>query len=148
MQSTAKTVQTYLESLPSDRRTAIESVRNVILKHLPKGYKEGMEYGMISYYIPLEQFPDTYNKQPLCYAGLASQKNYISLYLMSVYGEEETSFREAYLRTGKKLNMGKSCIRFKKVEELALDLVGKAIATYTPEQFIAVYKHSRPKVTS
>jgi uncharacterized protein DUF1801 len=145
MQSTAKTVQAYLESLPDSRRAEMENVRNLILKHLPAGYTEGMQYGMVSYYIPLEKFPDTYNGQPLSYVALASQKNYISLYLMGVYGKKETSFREAWRRTSKKLDMGKSCIRFKKAEDLAGELIGKAIAEFTPEQFIAAYKHTRKR---
>jgi len=145
MQSKAETVEEYLASLPPDRREAVSALRAVILAYLPKGYKEGMQYGMIGYYIPLETFPNTYNKQPLAYAALASQKNYIALYLMSVYSGNEAWFRDAYQKTGKKLDMGKSCIRFKHIDDLALDVIGDAVALYTPEAFIAAYKHSRDR---
>ncbi|HEU5121541.1 MAG TPA: DUF1801 domain-containing protein [Candidatus Saccharimonadales bacterium] len=145
MQSKAKTPDKYLASLPEQRREAISTVREFIKQHLPKGYEEGMNYGMICYYIPLERYPNTYNGQPLQYVALASQKNYMSLYLMSVYGDMESDFRQKYADTGKKLDMGKSCIRFKSVDELALDVIGEAIKSTTPEQYIALYEKSRAK---
>lgn len=143
MQSSAATVDEYLASLPEDRKEALSAVRAEILKHLPKGYEEGMLFGMISYYIPLATYPDTYNKQPLCYAALASQKNYMSIYLMSLYGDAEESFKRAYKLSGKKVDMGKSCVRFKHLEDLPLQLIGQAITKYTPDEFIAHYQHSR-----
>ena len=110
--SNAKTVDAYLAELNSDRKAVMTKVRSAILERLPDGYQEAMQYGMISYVIPLETYPKTYNKQPLQYAGLASQKNYMSLYLMNVYGDEDTErwFVEEYEKSGKKLDMGKSCV--------------------------------------
>src|SRR5215510_4562835 len=129
MQSKAATVEQFLAALPEDRRAAIQAVREVILKNLDKDYEEGMQYGMLGYYVPHRVFPAGYHcdpKQPLSFAGLASQKNHMSLYLMCVYGnrEHEQWFRQAWTKTGKKLDMGKSCIRFKKLEDVALDVVG------------------------
>lgn len=145
MQSSAQTVQEYLESLPEDRRHALESVRQVILEHLPEGYEEGMQYGMIGYYIPLSRYPKTYNGQALGYAALASQKNYMSLYLMNIYGDPQIEqwFREEFRRTGKRLDMGKSCVRFKRVDDLPLDLIGQAIALASVDEFIHCYERSR-----
>ena len=146
-QSKAKTVEQYLEELPPERREALQAVREVILKNLPSGYEETMQYGMIGYGIPLERFPNTYNGQPLGIAALASQKNYMSLYLMNVYGhpETETWFRERYRASGKKLDMGKSCVRFRKLDDLPLDLVGETVARTPVDEFIRVYEQSRKK---
>jgi hypothetical protein len=143
VQSTAKTVEEYLAGLPEDRKEHISRVRDMVLKNLPKGYEEGMLWGGITYYIPLETFPDTYNKQPLAYVSLVSQKNYMSLYLLCVYGADEDEFRQAYEATGKRLDMGKSCLRFKAADDLALDLIGQRIARYTPGQYIEHYKQIR-----
>ena len=144
-QSAAQTVTQYLAALPPDRREAIASVRTVILDHLPEGYAETMLYGMIGYVVPLKRYPVTYNRQPLSYAGLASQKQYMSLYLMNIYGDTETEqwFREEYLASGKKLDMGKSCVRFKKLEDLPLGLVGEAIARTPLAAFLERYEASR-----
>lgn len=133
MQSAAKTVEEYLAELPDDRRTAIEAVRQTIKKNLPKGVEEGMGYGMIVYYIPHSIYPPGYHcdpKIPLGYVALASQKNYMSVYLYSIYGEngEEARFIEAYKATGKKPDVGKCCVRFKKLEDLPLDLIGSEVA--------------------
>lgn len=145
MHSAATSVTDYISSLPEERRQEVARLRDLILANLPQGYKEGMDFGMITYSIPLDVFPKTYNGRPLCYAGIASQKNYISLYLLGAYAtaEEESHFREEYKKTGKKLDMGKSCIRFKKVDDLALDVIARHIASITPEQFIAIYERSR-----
>ena len=143
MQSKAKTVEEYLKELPEERREAIEAVRNLILKNLGKGYEEGMQYGMIGYYVPHRLYPDGYHcdpKQPLPIACLASQKNYMSLYMMPVYEEGDTWFREAWAKTGKKLDMGKSCIRFKKVEDLALEVIATAIKRMPVKKWIEVYE--------
>lgn len=147
MQSTAQTVDEYIESLPPDRRHAIGALRDVICRNLPQGYEEGMQYGMIGYYIPLSRYPNTYNGQALSYVGLASQKNYMSLYLMGVYGDEERErwFREAFASRGKKLNMGKSCVRFKKLEDLPLDVIGEAIAQISVDDYLRWYEASRKK---
>ena len=143
--STATTVDQYLAELSPGRREAIFKVRKVVLEHLPAGYEETMQFGMISYVIPLEKYPVTYNKQALGIASLASQKNYMSLYLMCVYGDKETErwFFDRYAASGKKLNMGKSCVRFKRVEDLPLDLIGETIARVTPAQFIEIYEEAR-----
>src|SRR5687768_12214248 len=115
MQRKATTVKEYLEELPEDRRKAISKVRSMIRKHLPKGYEERMNFGMIAYQIPLKTLPDTYNGQPLCYAGLAAQKNFNTLYLMVPYGDtkQRAALENAFKKAGKKLDMGKSCIHFK-----------------------------------
>lgn len=144
MRSDAGTVDHYLADLPAERRQAIGAVRAVILAHLPPGYDEVMEYGMISYVVPLERYPHTYNGKPLGVAALASQKRHMSLYLMGISGERDARFREAYRATGKRLDMGKSCVRFRRLEDLPLDLVGEAIAASPVDDFIASYERSRP----
>ena len=143
--SEAKTVDQYLANLPPDRREAISAVRNVILDHLPEGYQETMHFGMIGYVVPLDSYPETYNRQPLGYVALVSQKNYMSLYLMNVYGDEEAErwFTERYRASGKKLDMGKSCVRFKSLEDLPIDLIGAAVARTTVDEFIKRYEVSR-----
>ena len=141
MQSKAATVAQYLAELPADRRCALQTVRQVILDNLDADYEEGMQYGMVGYYVPHRVYPAGYHcdpKQPLPFAGLASQKNHLSLYLMCAYGEEElaTWFRQAWAKTGKKLDMGKACVRFKKVEDLALDVIGEAIRRVPAKKYI------------
>lgn len=145
VRSDASSVQEYLQELPPERRKVISAVREAILQHLPEGYVESMNWGMISYEIPLDRYPDTYNGQPLSYAALAAQKNYYSLYLMSVYGdaEQEQRLREGFKKAGKRLDMGKSCVRFRKLEDLPMHVIEEAIARTTPEQFIALYEASR-----
>ncbi len=147
VQSAAATVDQYLRELPADRRGAIEAVLAVVRRHLPKGYEEGMQYGMIGWSIPLSAYPKTYNKQPLGYAALAAQKNYNTLYLMCAYANSPTEkvLREGFRRAGKKLDMGKCCVRFRKVDDLALDAIGKAVGALSPAQFIAVYEESRKR---
>lgn len=141
----ANTVDGYLASLPAERREVVSAVRDLVRRHLPQGYRESMEWGMIGYGIPLERYPDTYNGQPLCYAALAAQKNHYALYLMSAYQEGAGSdwLRNAFARAGKKLDMGKSCLRFKSLDDLPLPVLGEFIASVTPEQFIARYEASR-----
>lgn len=145
MQSEAKTVEEYLSELDDTRRDAISTVRNVVLENLPDGYEEMMLFGMITYAVPLTVVPDTYNKQPLMYAALASQKRHMALYLTNVYGDEsvENWFREHYLATGKRLDMGKSCVRFRKLDDLPLELVGEAIAKTPIDEFVEIYRRSR-----
>jgi hypothetical protein len=145
MQSKATTVDAYLAELPEERRGAISAVRKVILANLDRDYKEGMQYGMIGYYVPHRVYPAGYHanpKQPLPFAGLASQKNYMSLYLMCVYdaGEHGKWFQEAFARSGKKLDMGKSCVRFKRLVDLPLDVIGEAIRRVPARQFIKIYE--------
>jgi hypothetical protein len=141
MKSKATTVNEYLDQLPEDRRVAMQAVRKVILKHLPKGYEEVVQYGMLGYVVPLKVFPAGYlnrKTEPIPYVCLGSQKNYMSIYLMSVYGDAEGKFREEYEATGKKLDMGKSCVRFKKVEDLPLDVIGKAVAKWPMKGYVAM----------
>ena len=142
MKSEAPTVEDYLRELPEDRRAAISKVRSVVKKNLPKGYRESVGYGMIAYTVPLERFPETYNGQPLCYVGLASQKNHMALYLMSAYGnaEQEKFLAERFRKAGKKLDMGKSCLRFRKLEDLELDAIATIVASTTPEELIAKHE--------
>ena len=141
----AATVADYLAELPADRRAEIEKVRDAINAVLPAGYREGMGYGMMGWVVPLETYPDTYNKQPLAYAGLAAQKNHNSLYLNCVYASKERTekLERAFAAEGKKLDMGKSCIRFKKADELALDAIREEIASVSPQQFIRIYEEAR-----
>ncbi len=153
MQSSATTVDAYLKSLPDDRRETVQAVREVILKNLDAGFKEGMQYGMIGYCVPHSVYPAGYHcdpRQPLPFAGLASQKNYLSLYLMSVYGDGPhwDWFHEAWAKTGKKLNMGKCCIRFKRVEDLALDVIADALRRTTVQSYIAHYEDVLDQVRS
>jgi hypothetical protein len=139
MKSTTTSADDYLASLPEDRRSALVKIRAVILKNLPKGYQESMNWGMICYEVPLETYPNTYNKQPLMYAALASQKNHMALYMTGIQTSKELteSFEKDYKATGKKLDMGKSCIRFKRLEELPLDVIGKHIGKVSPADLIA-----------
>lgn len=160
MTSKATTVKEYLAALPDDRRAALEGVRSVILKNLDKGFEEGMQYGGIGYFVPHRVYPPGYHcdpKQPLPFAGLASRKGAMSLYLMCVYGspEEDTWFRETWAKTGKKLDMGKSCIRFKKLEDLALDVIAQVFRRVSAKKYISHYEstfgakaRSRAKPTS
>lgn len=145
MQSDAKTVDEYLRQLPEDRREVVEKVRAVILENLPEGYEEVMNWGMITYQVPLAAKPDTYNKQPLMYAALASQKNHMAIYLTNIYTSESasTEFEKAYRATGKRYDVGKSCVRFRKLEDLPLDLIGNAIAQTGMLDFIADYEQMR-----
>ena len=145
MQSDAKTVAEYLSNLDDVRREAISAVRGVILDNLPDGYEEAMQFGMITYVVPLSVLADTYNGQPLMYVALASQKRHMSLYLTNVYGDEsvEQWFRERYRAAGKKLDMGKSCVRFRKLDDLPLELVGEVVARTPIADFVEIYKASR-----
>jgi hypothetical protein len=141
MQDKATTVEQYLSGLAEDRREALEAVRQVVLKNLDKDYEEGIQYGMIGYYVPHRVYPAGYHcdpKQPLPFAGLASQKNHMSLYLMCIYGDSEQSqwFREAWAKSGKKLDMGKSCVRFKRLDDLALDVIAEAIKRVPAKRYI------------
>ena len=138
MLSKANTVKQYLNELPNDRKKAISIVRETILKNLPNGYDEVMNWGMITYEVPLETYPNTYNGKPLMYAALASQKNHMAVYLMGCYmvPEIRNEFEKAYNKSGKRFDAGKSCIRFKKIDDLPLDLLGKTIASMDVNEFI------------
>jgi hypothetical protein len=147
VKSYAVTVGQYLASLPANRRAAISRVREVMLENLPEGYVERMNWGMISYEIPLSRYPQTYNKQPLMLAALASQKNYMAVYLLTIYGdpEAESWFQERYRASGKRLDMGKSCVRFRRLEDLPLDLVGEVIRQVSVDQYIERYERARAR---
>ena len=130
MQSDATTVAQYLAELPADRRAAIEAVRRTILASLPAGYEEAINWGMITYQVPLDRYPNTYNGQPLAYAALASQKHHMAVYLTGIYADDETrqAFEAAYRATGKRYDVGKSCVRFRKLDDLPLALIGESVA--------------------
>ena len=144
MRSDATTVEGYLAELPDDRREAVQTVRQTILEHLPRGYEEVMNWGMITYQVPLDAYPHTYNGQPLMYAALASQKNHMAVYLTGIYMSEETrrEFEDAYRATGKRLDVGKSCVRFRRLEDLPLELVGDCIAAEDVEAFVARFEQT------
>ena len=145
MRSEATSVDEYLAGLPEERRVAIETVRDTILANLPDGYEEAMSWGMITYQVPLETFPDTYNGKPLMYAALASQKNHMAVYLTTVFalpGQAE-EFETAYRATGKRYDVGKSCVRFRKLDDLPLDLVGETIAAIGVETFVTEVEEAR-----
>ena len=145
MISQAHTVKEYLAKLPADRRAALQAVREVILKNLGAGYEEGMQYGMIGYYVPHSVYPPGYHcdpRQPLPFAGLASQKSHMAVYLMCLYGcpEHAAWFRQEWAKTGKKLDMGKSCVRFRKLADLPLEVIGQAIARVPAQAYIAYFE--------
>jgi hypothetical protein len=145
MPSKAATVEQFLAELPEDRRAAMSAVRDVILTNLDSDFEEGMLYGMIGYYVPHRILPEAYHcdpRQPLCFAGIASHKNAMSLHLMTIYGDAEQArwFREAWAKSGKKLDMGKSCVRFKKAEDLALDVIGQAVRRITAKGYAERYR--------
>lgn len=143
--SAARTVDEYLESLPAARRTVVSAVRDLVRRRMPSGFSESMGYGMIVYNVPLERYAETYNGQPLCYAAIAAQKHHYSLYLTCAYQAEEEGdwLKNEFVRAGKKLDMGKSCVRFKSLDDLPLPAIGELIARTTPERFIAQYEASR-----
>ncbi|UCG88845.1 MAG: DUF1801 domain-containing protein [Gemmatimonadota bacterium] len=147
MRSEATTVTQYLAELPEDRRQAIEQVRQVIRENLPDGFEEAMNWGMITYQVPLQRYPNTYNKQPLTYAALASQKNHMAVYLSGIYSSEKArkDFEKAYKATGKRFDVGKSCVRFRKTDDLPLGLIGQTIASMRVEDLIAVTEKARSR---
>jgi len=139
------TVEGYLASLPAERRGMVDTLRTAILANLPEGYEEGIQYGMISYYVPLSRYPDTYNGQPLSVASIANQKRYVSAYLHGCYLEAATRtwlVKAVKDRMGK-IDMGKSCVRFRKPSDIPPDVVGEAIAKLDVEAFLRLYEASR-----
>jgi len=145
VRSDAATVEDYLAALGAERRDAIAQVRDAVNANLAEGFEEQMLYGMVSWVVPLERYPDTYNGAPLTIASLASQKNHMALYLNCAYADEglHERFADAWQATGRKLDMGKSCVRFRRIEDVALSAVGDAIAQTTVERHIAAYERSR-----
>jgi hypothetical protein len=135
----------YLATLPEDRRHALETLRATIKKNIGAGFEEGIQYGMIGYYVPHSVYPAGYHcdpRQPLPFASIASQKSHIGIYLFCIYTEpgEADRFREEWLATGKRLDMGKSCVRVKKIEDVPLDVLGRAIKRATLKRFVASYE--------
>jgi hypothetical protein len=143
--SKTATVDDYIADMPAERRAVASAVRDLVRRNLPKGYVETTNGKFINYEIPLERYPKTYNGQPLSYIAFAPQKNYYALYLMGVYQNEalQKDLEASFKRAGKKLDMGKSCLRFKKLEDLELDAVARAISSTPPEKFIADYEAAR-----
>ncbi len=149
MQIKANSVD-YLSKLPDDRREMIEALRKVILKNIDKPFEEGLQYGMVGYYLPHSVYPDGYHcdpEKPLPFASIGSQKNNISLYLFCVYLNPEIQawFVEEWKKTGKRLDMGKSCIRIKKLEDIPLPLIGKLFKRIKAKAFIKSYEAGRTK---
>jgi len=146
-QTAARSVEEYLAQLPEDRRAVVAAVRDVVLRHLPAGYQERVGWGMISYDVPLERFPNTYNGQPLCYAAIAAQKHHYALYLLGAYGDPGVAeaLRDGFARAGKRLDMGKSCLRFKSLADLPLDVVARTIGAVPPERMMALHEASHSK---
>ena len=145
--SKAPSVSAYLKELPAERRAVVSAVRDVVLKHLPKGYQETMTSGMICYTVPLERYAETYNGHPLWYAALAAQKNYYVLYLMGAYANPKVgkSLAGEFKKRGKKLDMGKSCLRFKKLDDLPLDVIGGVIASTPVDEMIGYAKKAKQR---
>jgi uncharacterized protein YdhG (YjbR/CyaY superfamily) len=145
--SKAATPEAYIAELPPERQELVARIRDIVNANLPDGYVERMSWGMIGWELPLERYPDTYNGQPLVYAGLAAQKNHAALYLNCVYASQERTRRmtEAWAAAGKKLDMGKSCLRFKRADQLAEDVLAETIRSVPVELFVAEYETSRQK---
>jgi hypothetical protein len=145
--SKAPTPEAYLAELPRDRAELVSRLRDLVNANLPDGYVERMSWGMISWEVPAERYPDTYNGQPLVYAGLAAQKNYTALYLNCVYASEERSerLRARWAASGRKLDMGKSCLRFKRAEDVAEDVLAETIRSIPVDRFIAEYEAGRAR---
>jgi len=145
----AATAAEYLAALPAERRAVVSALRDAVLRALPAGYEECTAWGMVAYVVPLARYPTTYNGQPLCYAAIAAQKNHYALYLMAPYQDEAAlaRLRDGFARAGKKLDMGKSCLRFKRLEDVPLDVVAETIAETTPDAFVAQYEAVRGATT-
>lgn len=144
--SAAATVSEYLAELPAERRAVVSKVRALIRKHMPKGYGEGMDWGMICWTIPLKRYPDTHNGKPLAYVALAAQKNNYTIYLMgpAISTRQDAALRSAYKRAGKKLDMGKCCLHFRAFEDLHVEAVGEAIGSFPVELYLQHYEKTRP----
>jgi len=142
MKSAANTVTEYLAGLPDDRRTALKAVRAVLKRNVPKGYVESVGFGMIAWSVPLKVYPDTYNGHPLCYAALANQKHHLSLYLMCAYMNAplQKTLADGFKAAGKRLDMGKACIRFRTLDDLPLDVIAEVAAAVPLERYVAMAK--------
>jgi len=145
LRSPVQTFAAYLAGVPAKRRASLKAVRSLVKKHLPKGYRETVRQRMILYEVPLKIYPDTYNGEPLCYAALASEKNYLSLHLMAAYASPQWTLRlrEGFKAAGKKLDMGKACIRFRNVDDLPLDVIGEVVASTPMAGYVAMARAVR-----
>ena len=143
--SSSATVSRFLSTLPEDRRAEVERVRNVIRRHLPKGYEEVLSKKMLVYQVPFERYSDTYNGHPLWHAALALQKSYLSLHLMPIYGDHTLAKRldDGFRAAGKKLNRGRACIRFATADDLALDVIGEIVEAIPLDRWVEIAKASR-----
>lgn len=140
--SRASTPEEYLADLPDDRASIVHAVRSTIVDHLPDGFEETMTFGMLGYVVPHDRYPDTYNGQPLSAIALANQKNHVAVYLMGIYADEGQRkwFIDAWKATGKRLDMGKSCVRFTTLDDVSFDVLGQAVARVTPDQLIRAHE--------
>jgi hypothetical protein len=151
MKSTSQTPQEYIDSLPEDRKQAVMELRKVILKNLPKGFSEVMSYGMLGYVIPHSLYPDGYHcdpNVPLPFISVANQKNFIAVYHMGIYADNKLLdwFTKEYPKHSKtKLDMGKSCMRFKKPDQIPFKLIGELASKMTPKEWIALYEKALKK---
>jgi hypothetical protein len=143
--SNARTVAEYVDALSAEKRAVADEVLAIVRKNMPKGYEETIGWGAVTWSVPLAVLPDTYNKQPLCYAAFAATKQGFSLYLMAVYGDTKLrqAFEDGYRKAGKKLDMGKSCVHFRTTDDLALPAVKAAIKAVPMKQFVERYKAIR-----
>jgi hypothetical protein len=148
--SNVKMPAQYIASLPADRAKTIATVRALVNKHIPRGYDECLVWGTIGWTIPLSRYRDTYNKQPICYVALSSQKNYCSLYLMGAFwsASQLEQLKAAFAAAGKKLDMGKCCVNFESPDDLPLEPIGKLIAAISSEKWIEMYEETRLKTKS
>ena len=140
-------VSAFLAALPADRRPAVERVREEVLRHLPDGYEEVVSKNMLVYQVPLERYPDTYNGQPLCHVAITVHKDHLALYLMGAYMIKELTAQvtAAFRAAGKKLDMGKACIRFKTADDLPLPALGQVISSLPPTRYIVRYEEIKKR---
>jgi hypothetical protein len=147
MKSEATTVEAYLSGIDPERRQTMRTVHDVVSTAMPPGYQEGIAWGMITWSVPLERFPNTYNGKPLGYVALAAQKRHLALYLMGLYSDsdQDRDFRARWKAGGRKLDMGKSCLIFRNLEDLDLDLVAEIVASTPVDTFLATYERVRAR---
>lgn len=141
------TVKEWLASVPAERKEAVDTVRTVINKNLPKGYEETVDWGMLAWVVPLSRFPNTHNDHPLMLAALGAHRKLMTVYLMTVYADTKfrKEFQDAYKKSGKKLNMGGSCVHFKTLDDLPLDVLADTVSRVTVDDYVRIYEDSRPK---
>ena len=144
----ALTVNQWLASVPAERKDAINAVRDAVNEHLPPGYEETVDWGMLAWVVPLTTLPDTHNGHPLTLAALGAHTKLMTIYLMSVYSDPtiRREFQTAYKKTGKRLDMGGCCVHFKRLDDLPLDVIGDTIARVAIDQYVEQYRNSRAKM--